>query len=232
MFNRTMFILFLISLLGSCSDKYLSYTRHYTFKSDSRAPDYNDLDYWAAHPWKWDPSDSVPAPLIGPEQDSIADLFFLYPTTFTDPGRAKMVNAPIDDPYLSAKTDYSTILFQASAFNQHCRIFSPRYRQAHLSNFYSNDTATSGLAFDLAYQDIKSAFEFYLRHYNAGRPIIIAAHSQGSKLAERLLKEFFDGRELQEKLVAAYVLGWPIPRDYFGTLKMCADSLETGCLCG
>ena len=33
----------------------------------------------------------------------------------------KHKNADIDDDYLNAKTDYTTILFQASVFNQQCR---------------------------------------------------------------------------------------------------------------
>ncbi len=41
-------------------------------------------------------------------------------------------------------------------------------------------------AFDLAYEDLKTAFENYLKHYNKGRPIIIASHSQGSLHALRL----------------------------------------------
>src|SRR5688500_10071239 len=52
--------LLLIILCASCSDKYMSYKDQYQFKSKDGAPDYSNLDYWAAHPWKWDPSDSIP----------------------------------------------------------------------------------------------------------------------------------------------------------------------------
>jgi hypothetical protein len=140
-------------------------------------------------------------------------------------------NARIDDKILNAKTDYTTILYQASVFNQHCRVFAPRYRQAHISSFFMQDTTLANEAFEIAYNDLKTAFEYYLQHWNNGRPIIIAAHSQGSKHAERLLKEFFDTKRLKEKLIAAYIIGWPVPNNYFSSLKMCNDSLETGCLC-
>jgi hypothetical protein len=63
------------------------------------------------------------------------------------------------------------------------------------------------------------------------RPVIIASHSQGSLLAERLLKDYFEDKPLKDKLVAAYIIGWPVPKNYFNSLKMCADSQETGCLC-
>ncbi|MGH2552237.1 MAG: DUF3089 domain-containing protein, partial [Chitinophagaceae bacterium] len=137
----------------------------------------------------------------------------------------------IDDDYLNAKTDYTSILFQASVFNRQCRVFAPRYRQAHIVNFFSKDKESASKAFDRAYNDLKTAFEYYLKTWNHERPIIIASHSQGSLLAERLLKEFFENKPLLSKLVVVYVLGWPVLNDYFSNLKMCEDSLETGCLC-
>lgn len=218
-------------LLMSCADKYKAFQSNYIFTSKDGKPDYKDLDYWAAHPGKWDPSDSIPKPLRNEWRDSSVDVFFLHPTTYTSIKKKKGQNALIDDPYLNAKTDYSTILYQASVFNQQCRVFAPRYRQAHIQAFFMTDKEKAGEAFSLAYEDLKTAFEYYLQHWNNGRPIIIASHSQGSLLAERLLKEFFEGKPLQQKLVAAYVIGWPVPKEYFSELKMCTDSLQTGCLC-
>ncbi|HEY6062776.1 MAG TPA: DUF3089 domain-containing protein [Chitinophagaceae bacterium] len=221
----------LLVCLFSCSDKYQSFISHYQFKSPDGKPDYSNLDYWAAHPWKQDPSDSVPAPLINETRDSVADVFFLHPTTYTLKRKLKKQNADIDDDYINAKTDYSTILFQASVFNQQCRVFAPRYRQAHISNFFLKDKEKKDQAFDLAYDDLKKAFIYYLKNWNKGRPIIIAAHSQGSLLAERLLKEFFEDKPLQNKLVVAYIIGWPVPKEYFTSLEICRDSLQTGCFC-
>ena len=142
------------------------------------------------------------------------------------------INADIDDEYINAKTDYSTILYQASVFNQHARVFAPRFREAHISAYYINDTIKAANSFDFAYQDVKKSFEYYLQHYNNGRPIIIASHSQGTTHALRLLKEFFENKSLQNQLVAAYIIGMRIPEDYFSNLKMCEDSVQTGCMCG
>ena len=83
------FLLFLIISQISCSDKYQAFKSQYQFKSPNGKPDYSDLNYWAAHPWKWDPSDSVPLPLRNEYKDSLADVFFLHPTTYTsEAGRA------------------------------------------------------------------------------------------------------------------------------------------------
>src|SRR5206468_2691589 len=160
---------------------------HSSDSNHSKRPDYSLMKYWAAHPWKKDPSDSTPNLLKQQSRDSLADVFFLYPTTYT--GKRFGWNADIDDTSLNQHTDKTTILYQASVFNQHCRIFSPRYRQAHLSAFYQDNPETRA-AFDTAYADIKNAFEFYLQHYHTNQPIIIAGHSQGARMAERLLKEF------------------------------------------
>jgi hypothetical protein len=223
--------LIFIALLSSCSTAYLEHIPEYKFESKDDKPDYSKLYYWAANPYKKSLSDSVPEPLRNEYvKDSSVDVFFLHPTTFGDEKDARW-NADINSDTINAKTDYSTILFQASTFNE-CRVFAPRYRQAHLRSYYTKDTASALRAFDLAYQDLKTAFQYYLDHYNNGRPIIIASHSQGSTHAQRLLKEFFDGKPLKNKLVAAYVVGMYIPQNTFTELKPCTDSLQTGCFVG
>jgi hypothetical protein len=222
-------IFFLFLAVMGCNNKYNSYVPLYVKERVDSIPDYSDLYYWAAHPWKKDPSDSLPSSLLSQHRDSVADVFFIYPTTYTD--ARKGWNANISDPYINAKTDYSSILYQASVFNQHARVFSPRYRQAHLDAFFSDNESTRA-AFDTAYKDIRTAFVFYLEHYNKNQPLIIVGHSQGAKLAERLLMEFFDGKPLQNQLVAAYIIGWPIPQHLFDSIPVCNNPRQTGCFCG
>jgi hypothetical protein len=108
----------LLLLFSSCSDKYLAYKSLYQFKSEDKKPDYSNLNYWAAHPLKWDPSDSIPKPLRKEKRDTLVDVFFLHPTMYTMKLKDSALNADIDDAYLNAKTDYSSILYQASVFNQ------------------------------------------------------------------------------------------------------------------
>ena len=218
-------ILLLVSLTA-CADKYKALAKRYQLNPYQRIPLYSSLDYWAAHPWKHDPSDSIPLPLQQENRDSIADVFFIHPTTYT--GSKTTWNALIDDAYLNAKTDYSSILYQATVFNQHCRIFAPRYRQAHLSAFFTEE-GYKHPSLDTAYADIRAAFNYYLHHFNKGRPVIIAGHSQGGLMAMRLLKDFFDHNDLNSQLVAAYIIGWPVPLERFKNIPACQDSLQTGC---
>lgn len=234
---RLSFLLLLILSLLSCSDKYLAFKSNYQFKSKDGSPDYSNPDYWAAHPRKQDPADSIPKPLRNEPRDTSADVFFIHPTTFTLKMKLQQWNANIDDDYTNAKTDYSTILYQASVFNNQCRVFAPRYRQAHINAFFTSNKEVAQKAFDLAYADIKKAFDYYLQNFNNGRPIIIAGHSQGAKMAERLLKEYFfaepgkENKPLQKQLVAAYVIGWSLPKDLFSSNQICNDALQTGCIC-
>lgn len=222
-------IIALLIVLSGCQKKNFSNSAAYQFTSENNLPNYADLHYWAAHPQKWDPSDSVPKPLRkNYRKDSTVDVFFLYPTTFTD-FKNSAWNATIDDKELNAKTDYSAILYQASAFAENASVFAPRYRQAHFRAFTGNDTAAAAAALDLAYADIKTAFEYYLKNENKGKPIIIAAHSQGSLHAKRLLKEFFDKKLLKNKLVVAYLVGMPLKENDFETISYCKSELETGC---
>ena len=79
--SRFIFLFLLIPFFFSCSDKYKPFKSQYTFKSKDGIPDYSDLNYWAAHPWKRDPSDSIPLPLRNEPIDSSVDVFFLHPTT-------------------------------------------------------------------------------------------------------------------------------------------------------
>lgn len=218
-------------LLAACSKKNHAHLSRYQFKSSNGQPDYANLSYWAAHPWLQDPSDSLPRALHNESSnDSSVDVFFLHPTTFTDKADTNW-NALIDDAKLNAKTDYSTILYQASAFNRNARVFAPRYRQAHYRSFFENSPA-SVAAFNMAYEDIKAAFTYYLSHLNKNQPIIIAAHSQGTVHAAHLLKDFFEGKPLMNKLVCAYLIGMPLPETYFTWLKPCQNALGTGCFVG
>lgn len=219
----------LIPVLWSCN-RFKPFEKLYDFRSPDGKPDFSNLDYWAAHPWKWDPSDSIPGPLRNGYSDSTTDVFFLHPTTYTKRKIDGNPNAPIDAARINAKTDYSTILYQASVFNEQSRVFAPRYRQAHIRNFFQKDKEAAARAFELAYGDLRASFEHYLENWNGGRPIILASHSQGAYMMNRLIKDYFENKNLKNRLVVAYVIGWPVNKGYFSSMEFCRDSFQTGCL--
>lgn len=200
------------------------------------APNYNNQNYWAALPTKPDAADGIPVGSNAKnQQDSAAaDLFFVHPTIYTyqPDSNAYQWNGDVNDATLNQRVDYSTILNQATAFNGSCRIYAPRYRQAHYYSFVTKNQTDRQQALDLAYADVKAAFEHYLKNYNQGRPIVIASHSQGTYHAKRLLKEFFDGKPLQQKLIIAYLVGdiTDVPAQFneFENIKPAQKPDETG----
>lgn len=158
-------------------------------------------------------------------QDSAAaDVFFIHPTTHL----GFSWNQQVDGKLLNWLTDNITIQQQASTFNESCRVYAPRYRQATVYSFFIN-TEKADTALEVAYSDVKGAFEYYLENYNKGKPLVIAAHSQGSRHAVQLLKEYFDGKQLGEQLVAAYLPGWVVKCDEFKKIPPCDSASQHGC---
>lgn len=228
-------LVFLLVFFSSCTPSWKMHLSDYVHRSSSDtalAPDYSALDFWAAHPSIKDLSDSVPLFLkYNQVFDTSVDVFFIHPTTYTDPSKPFGWNAPVLEKEINAKTDYSSILYQASIFNFTKNVYAPRYRQANLDAYFTTDTVNRMKAFMLAYSDVRSAFEYYLKNFNHGRPIIIASHSQGSTHAKFLLREFFDGKPLQKQLVVSYIVGMPVEPSWFAQLKPCATPEQTGCFC-
>jgi len=195
------------------------------------APDYAQADTWAAWPGRPSGADSVAPGLLEAAlpQDEKVDVFFIHPTTYLSGGEP---NARYDEPgATSTQVDRGVLRFQASAFNACCRIYAPHYRQATIRAFLSADDPTAQAAYELAYSDVRRAFDYFLQHENHGRPFILASHSQGSLHAMRLLQERIAGQPLQRQLVAAYVIGYPIPQQIERSgLSVCRSATQTGCL--
>ena len=223
-------LLFLLPLLplNSCLSL-LKPRRAFAAYTPATGPNYALDSCWAALPTRRDSADAVPAQsgLRDEQATAAADVFFIHPTTFYRPAAW---NADLGREKLNRFTDKSTIRHQASVFNAAGRIYAPRYRQATLYSFFDEQTPNGQAALDLAYADVKVAFQYYLAHYNQGRPIIIAGHSQGTAHATRLLHDFFDNNsKLRHQLVAAYLIGFKVRPNEYQTIRPCADSLATGC---
>ncbi|KTF69046.1 DUF3089 domain-containing protein [Sphingomonas sp. HT-1] len=168
------------------------------------ARDYARAEMWIARPDKpgnpalWTPAgqSATPAPR--------AALFFIHPTSFLD---TRQWNAPLDNPDANARAELF-LRGQASAFNASAAIWAPRYRQATFGAFLTSK-AQAQQALNLAYRDVAAAFEEFL-HEAGDRPLILAGHSQGALHLSRLLAERIAGTPVARRIVAAYVVGWPV----------------------
>jgi hypothetical protein len=178
---------------------------HFDAAKAGGGPDFAQASNWIARPGVTDdPSQWRPAGVDSATADDAA-IFYIHPTTYLSADRW---NAPLEP---GGETESRTQLFvqsQASAFNGVGRIWAPRYRQAAYGAFLlKSDDAQKAL--DFAYHDIVAAFDQFVRQAG-NRPIILAGHSQGALHLERLLKEKVVGTPLAKRIVAAYVVGWPI----------------------
>ena len=195
-------------------------------------PDYSLESNWAALPWRKDYADETPKGLTDNQETAMADVFYVHPTTYLGDKDYTRWNAPLEDVEINKGIDEYVMKNQASALNGAGKIYAPRYRQAHYNAYTHPDKASAKKAFDLAYQDVKSAFSYYMSHYNKGRPFIIVSHSQGTTHCARLVQELIDGKQLENKMVAAYLLGIPVDLDKFSSLEPCTSADDVSCLIG
>lgn len=197
-------------------------------------PNYADPSAWAALPGPEhkDSADVTAAnDTIGDKQDqALVDVFYIHPTTYR--GRENW-NQDLADSATNTWTDISVVARQAAAFNGCCRIYAPRYRQAATAALYAKDDS-GDLARALGYDDVKAAFQYYIDHYNDGRPFVLVGHSQGTFYIQRLLEEVIDASPIRPQFVAAYAIGIGFPMGVFGrqykTITPCAKPDDTGCV--
>ncbi|MEN2785174.1 DUF3089 domain-containing protein [Sphingomonas qilianensis] len=188
---------------------------------------YADAKMWIAHPGRRaDPARWTPPGYAAAARPTAA-VFYIHPTSLLG---TQHWNAALDDAETNARAELF-LRGQASAFNEVGVIWAPRYRQATFGAFLTN-AAAANQALDLAYGDVVAAFDQFLKE--AGhRPIILAGHSQGALHLTRLLRDRVAGTPLARRIVAAYVIGWPISRSTdlaaLG-LPECARADQAGCL--
>jgi hypothetical protein len=203
----------------------------FTEASPPPAPDYSVTASWAALPDREDAADVLPGGDVQDRQAAAAvDVFFVHPTTFF--GTASW-NQPLDDSSTNQLTDAFVLRSQASVFNSCCRIYAPRYRQATIYSFM-DQSGSGAAALQLAYEDVERAFDYFIEHYNQGRPFILAAHSQGSVHLRTLLEKRITGTTLRERLVAAYPIGFGFDREQMAKavpdVPVCESADEIGCV--
>ena len=187
-------------------------------------PNYSDNDSWAVLPGNI--PDEISIFNIN-ENKKEADVFYIYPTLI-DSKNQREWNSDIWNEDIRNDVINRPVKYQASAWLDAGNLYVPYYRQAHIRVFNDKFRVDGDKALNLAYNDIKEAFTYYLENFNNDKPFIIASHSQGTVHAKRLIAEFIDGKELQKKLIAAYLVGIKVFEDEFKNIKPMNSANETG----
>ena len=158
-----------------------------------------------------------------------AAIFFVHPTSFL---KRDHWNAPLDDQ----EANWRATLFvrgMASTMAGAGELWVPRYRQAAMGAFLTEDVDTANLALNAAYRDVLAAFDQFLIEAGPDRPIILAGHSQGSLHLARLMRERIAGRPIAQRIAAAYIVGWPISEERdlpLMGLPACEEADSSNCI--
>ena len=197
--------------------------------------DYSKTESWLSLPERNDEADLIPAGIGTSINDGEApvDVFFIHPTGYMNNVRW---TSPVHLGTATEDNAKFALANQASVFNGCCNIYAPHYREASIFIYLSPDPVVRDKILDAVYPDISSAFEYFIQHYNNGRPFVIVGHSQGTHLAMRLLHELDQAPHIANRMVAAYLigsLGVSLTEDYVDSLdqfSVCKKSTDTQCL--
>lgn len=160
--------------------------------------------------------------------DPKADVFFLCPSVYS--GDEDSYNMSLRDKETKASFVGAINMEKGIYDDEDTRFFAPYYQQIGL-NVYEMTSQERGPYLEIAFNDVREAFLYYLEHYNEGNPIVLAGFSQGADMCLRLLKDVFEDDSLQERLVACYAIGWQISDEElknYPQLKMAQNETDTG----
>jgi hypothetical protein len=180
-------------------------TAHFDVRNMSEKPNYEDANAWLSLPEFIDESDIAPKGVTSINNGQApVDVFYIHGTTYSD-------NHSWTSPYVYNATTENNARFalanEASIFNTCCNIFSPRYRQANIFTYLTASPDTQQLILNSVYQDVKDAFDVFIRKLNKDRPFIIVSHSQGTHHAMQLLADLQMRTDVTERLIVAYMIG-------------------------
>ena len=190
-------------------------------KDDAPQPVAIATDYSQAAHWL-----SIPAPVMA------VDVFYLYPTCWQKVDSTASNICDIDNASMLAGAP-PEFARQATAFETYANVFAPYYRQADANYTLSlPEDQREKVIGGIPTSDAVAAFGYYIQHYNQGRPFILAGHSQGSNVLIHLLSGYMrDNPEVYQRMIAAYVIGYPVTATYLTNnphLKFARGPDDTG----
>ena len=189
-----------------------------------KAPNYVSPEAWLSLPDL--NKDSFEAPTKG-------DVFVVVPSVYRG---GKHWNLPSDDLRRKSKLERIVRPNYVTPYADAGRLFAPFYRQASLYA-YMTQREDALMAQDLAYSDVRRAFEVFLSNSPPERPIVLVGHNQGASHVQRLLADYFVGEENtanMKRLAVAYIIDFPLPKSALeGPLQgtpICETANQFGCI--
>jgi hypothetical protein len=203
--------------------------------------DYSDPATWLCRPGRTDACSvnqditvvaadgSMTKVAFKPAASPPVDCFYVYPTVSNDPTPSSDMQAGPEEQRVIAQ--------QFARFAEKCRPFAPLYRQVTLAALRAATGQPMTPDRELAYQDVRDAWNHYLAHDNGGRGVVLIGHSQGSGVLTRLIRDEIEGKPVARQLVSAMLTGTNVPvpagSDVGGAFKstaLCRAPDQTGCV--
>jgi hypothetical protein len=160
------------------------------------------------------------------------DCFYVYPTASEDP-------TPNSD-MIPGRELYPVSYAQFGRYGAVCRQFAPLYRSVTLAALragLNGGAGMPGVDRELNYNDVKDAWNYYLKTENKGRGVVIVGHSQGSGLITRLVREEIEGKPIARQIISVIQPGSTVqvPKGQLvgGTYKstpLCTKPDQFGCV--
>lgn len=135
------------------------------------------------------------------------DVLFFPPTATSDIDGTGH-NMDTSNPKQRQAMDYWYSIGKA-IFGESCNFYGPYYSQATMESWARADFPQ---IYAVALRDAQAAFDYYMKHYNNGRPFILAGHSQGARIVYSLIKSRINSRNYPQ-MVAAYPIGYRVTAD-------------------
>ena len=171
----------------------------------------------------------VSGPVVSPDKSKI--LYGVsYENLEQNKSNRELFVMDIDNPEQRSQVDGSIRLAHA-LFGKYCRFYAPYYRQVTMESWMVAHEETER-RYAVAHGDVVQAFDYYMTHYNARRPFILAGHSQGAKAVIELLKHTLTPRQ-HDNMVAAYAFGFSVcdqELEQYPMLRPACDSVDCGVL--
>lgn len=151
------------------------------------------------------------------DQKGTADIFYIISTETGDHLEAKDTchYANTYDPL-----QRSQMLVEMAAvdsfYTGKLNYYSPFYRQASMNSFVSPELAAARTS--RAIEDVNRSWQYYLTHFNQGRPFVLAGYSQGAAAVVELMREMPDS--IACRMVAAYVIGYKVTKENLADIPL------------
>ena len=227
---QKLFILIILCFIFSCSVKDMTYSVNkinpnsdFNSVTNNYKLDYSNIKNWSFKSGFHNYKKLLPYNYNSKNDKSFdISVFYIHPTTLY---KSEKWNA--DTSHFDNNNFINLCLEnQASVFAGLCDLYAPHYREMHINSY--SDTINGYKAFDVAYNDVLSAFKFFINHIEYDN-YIIASHSQGTNHAIRLINEYISqDKELLDKLLLSYLIGMDVEKNNF-PIPICESTNDINC---